>query len=282
MRAANVHGNGSDSGSEDESSGGGSQYSPMTVEEGPHIHPPPPGPAWNFNPNLYPAYDRSGGRIGLEHTRHESRPAPSGGSYYLPRTHNYPLPQDNEPRVMALDFRVDPSAIAHIPGSHVPAPRGRGRGATRGVTRDVQSTQGQAAGPSAGGQPIPSTASREQSPSDDDDDTPSPRGQQRTLGPDDYNPNIPDPEPALRELLGLAPEEEVSLNSLVEPPNGEKPGYPYPTLIKLAIYGSPNKRLTLQEIYQALIDRFQWFKDNSEDKAWQVCGVARLLFEPVY
>ncbi|KAH9930073.1 uncharacterized protein B0H18DRAFT_843587, partial [Fomitopsis serialis] len=32
--------------------------------------------------------------------------------------------------------------------------------------------------------------------------------------------------------------------------------YPYPTLIKAAILGSPRKALTLQGIYKALEDRF--------------------------
>ncbi|EPS95947.1 hypothetical protein FOMPIDRAFT_1131533, partial [Fomitopsis schrenkii] len=50
---------------------------------------------------------------------------------------------------------------------------------------------------------------------------------------------------------------------------GQKPNYPYPTLVKAAILSSPKRRLTLQEIYQALMDRFQWFKDNAKDKAWQ-------------
>ena len=62
----------------------------------------------------------------------------------------------------------------------------------------------------------------------------------------------------------------INLDVLDDPPAGEKPNYPYPTLIKLAIYGSPRKRLTLQEIYQALEGRFAWFK-NSTDAAWKVC-----------
>lgn len=68
-----------------------------------------------------------------------------------------------------------------------------------------------------------------------------------------------------------APEEEVTLDMLADPAYpGQKPNYPYPTLVKAAILSSPRRRLTLQEIYQALMDRFQWFKDNSKDKAWQV------------
>jgi len=82
---------------------------------------------------------------------------------------------------------------------------------------------------------------------------------------------IPDPGDNLRELLGLTDRNQpIDLDVLDDPPPGEKPNYPYPTLIKLAIYGSPRKRLTLQEIYQALENRFAWFK-NSTDAAWKVC-----------
>lgn len=80
-----------------------------------------------------------------------------------------------------------------------------------------------------------------------------------------------DPESRLRQFLRLRSDEEVSLRSLPDPPNGAKPNYPYPTLIQLAIQGSPQKRLTLQEIYTALEQRFQWFREHSNDKAWQVC-----------
>ncbi|GJE88704.1 forkhead domain-containing protein [Phanerochaete sordida] len=81
-------------------------------------------------------------------------------------------------------------------------------------------------------------------------------------------PEIPDAGPALRELLGLDDDEEISLNALEEPPDGEKPTQSLPTLIKLAIYGSPHKRLTLQEIYTAIESRFQWYREN-KDKAWK-------------
>ncbi|TFY50920.1 hypothetical protein EVJ58_g10830 [Rhodofomes roseus] len=50
---------------------------------------------------------------------------------------------------------------------------------------------------------------------------------------------------------------------------GEKPNYPYPTLIRAAILGSPRRALTLQGIYRALQDRFQWFRDHGNDRAWQ-------------
>ncbi|CCA75373.1 hypothetical protein PIIN_09357 [Serendipita indica DSM 11827] len=44
----------------------------------------------------------------------------------------------------------------------------------------------------------------------------------------------------------------MTLDSLQDPPPGTKPRYPYSTLIRYAIKGSPNGRLLLEEIYYAL------------------------------
>ena len=82
---------------------------------------------------------------------------------------------------------------------------------------------------------------------------------------------FPDAGPYLRQQLGLSAHEPISLRSLPEPPPGEKPSTPLPMLVKLAIYGSPNRQLTLQEIYTELENRFQWFRDHKDDKAWKVC-----------
>jgi hypothetical protein len=79
-----------------------------------------------------------------------------------------------------------------------------------------------------------------------------------------------DAGPYLRETLRIPSYKEVNLSALPDPPEGEKPNQPYPILIKLAIYGSPNKQLTLQEIYTALENRFQWFKVRRNEKAWKV------------
>ena len=81
----------------------------------------------------------------------------------------------------------------------------------------------------------------------------------------------------LRALLGCPPGAPVGLDALADPPPGEKPNYPLPTLIKLAIYGSPRRRLTLQEIYQALEDRFEWFRQRTDKLSWKV-RVQRFLF----
>lgn len=85
-------------------------------------------------------------------------------------------------------------------------------------------------------------------------------------------PSTSDAEKYLRHQLGLPRDKPVDLWALRDPPDRKKPVPPYPNLIKLAIFGSPNKKLTLQEIYKALIDRFDWFKDNENELAWKVCS----------
>ncbi|KAF8556540.1 winged helix DNA-binding domain-containing protein, partial [Imleria badia] len=80
---------------------------------------------------------------------------------------------------------------------------------------------------------------------------------------------FPDAGPYLRQQLGLSADDAISLQSLPDPPAGEKPSAPLPMLIKLAIYGSPNQQLTLQEIYNELENRFQWFREHKHDKAWK-------------
>lgn len=263
------------SGNEMGSSGGESNSSLMTVDDAPPpttTAPPAPTPVYNFNPELYPAYDQHARRIGLEHKRHETGPAQGSGSYYRPRTHHYPGPNvtaNDFPHVRALDVRVRPTVH---PNSTPSGSRTR----PRANNNPNQASQGQSAGPSRGkGKAV----QREPSPDIAEEDSSPELQSNHPLEPEDFNPDIPDPEPALRELLGFGPEEEVSLSSLTDPPPGEKPGYPYPTLIKLAIYGSPNKRLTLQEIYHELMGRFRWFRDNAEDKAWQVSAKSASLHE---
>ncbi|KAI0359951.1 winged helix DNA-binding domain-containing protein, partial [Trametes cingulata] len=76
-------------------------------------------------------------------------------------------------------------------------------------------------------------------------------------------------EDEVRRMLGLSPDQELSLNALADPPPGQRPGQSIPILSQLAILGSPSKRLTLQEIYHALEERFEWFRMNRHDKSWQ-------------
>lgn len=89
---------------------------------------------------------------------------------------------------------------------------------------------------------------------------------------------FPDAGDYLRQQLNLPPGAMVSLWCLQEPAGGEKPTIPLPMLIKLAIYGSQKKRLTLQEIYQEIANRFTWFREHFDDQAWRVSPDSCSLF----
>ncbi|KAJ7145673.1 fork head domain-containing protein [Mycena epipterygia] len=73
----------------------------------------------------------------------------------------------------------------------------------------------------------------------------------------------------LRRQLCLLPSIPVDLWAIADPPEGQKPFASLPTLVKLAIHGSPQKRLTLQGICDALIARFSWFHEHRQDDAWK-------------
>ncbi|KAJ6460226.1 hypothetical protein C8R45DRAFT_770130, partial [Mycena sanguinolenta] len=68
----------------------------------------------------------------------------------------------------------------------------------------------------------------------------------------------------LRIALGIPRDKPVSLLSILDPPNGEKPPVPLRLLIGLAIYGSELKSLTLQGIYDALSERFEYFRAQDD------------------
>ncbi|KZW00242.1 hypothetical protein EXIGLDRAFT_797815 [Exidia glandulosa HHB12029] len=52
----------------------------------------------------------------------------------------------------------------------------------------------------------------------------------------------------------------INLDSLRDGPPGSKPFYPYSTLIRYAIKGSPNGKLLLEDIYYAIESRFPYFR----------------------
>jgi len=52
----------------------------------------------------------------------------------------------------------------------------------------------------------------------------------------------------------------INLDSLRDGPPGSKPFYPYSTLIRYAIKGSPNHKLLLEDIYYAIESRFPYFR----------------------
>ncbi|KAF8963164.1 hypothetical protein BDZ97DRAFT_1661977, partial [Flammula alnicola] len=97
-------------------------------------------------------------------------------------------------------------------------------------------------------------------------------------GSSDYNNNEPsaghhptpshdDTERYLRNTLGIHEPIPLSLYSLPNEPFGSKPPK-ISDLIKLAIWGSPHRRLTLRQIYEAIETRYPSFKDQA-DKPWQ-------------
>jgi len=63
--------------------------------------------------------------------------------------------------------------------------------------------------------------------------------------------------PQENDLTGGLP---INLDSLRDGPPGSKPFYPYSTLIRYAIKGSPNQKLLLEDIYYAIESRFPYFR----------------------
>ncbi|KAF7776330.1 transcriptional regulator family: Forkhead [Agaricus bisporus var. burnettii] len=63
--------------------------------------------------------------------------------------------------------------------------------------------------------------------------------------------------PQDNDLTGGLP---INLDSLRDGPPGSKPFYPYSTLIRYAIKGSPNQKLLLEDIYYAIESRFPYFR----------------------
>jgi len=63
--------------------------------------------------------------------------------------------------------------------------------------------------------------------------------------------------PENNDLTGGLP---INLDSLRDGPPGTKPFYPYSTLIRYAIKGSPNQKLLLEDIYYAIESRFPYFR----------------------
>lgn len=84
---------------------------------------------------------------------------------------------------------------------------------------------------------------------------------------DDQSPSVPFD---IHQYFGLSPGTPICLDSLQDPPEGEKPQYTYATLVKLAIWSSPQRKLTLSGIYEALETRFAWFRIPEHQSAWKV------------
>ncbi|THH33231.1 hypothetical protein EUX98_g998 [Antrodiella citrinella] len=245
------------------------------------VHPPPQGgpyesqhfvpPPFKYNGERYPAYDANARRIGLDHVRYENIPPQDGSgtrTYYRARTHKYPpanAPMNDVPHVMTLTLDKAAPGRDGPPSTSTSAP---------GISGEVPPPQDIDMAPLSPGASHSPTASILQEEID------LGRTDRRvTTGrpnPVTVQGNATDGAPHLRDMLGLNATDPLDLKALSDPPPGAKPSYPYPTLIMLAITGSPKKRLTLSEIYSAIEERFDWFK-NTEDKAWQTYPVSQVM-----
>lgn len=86
----------------------------------------------------------------------------------------------------------------------------------------------------------------------------------------DLESNEDKEEAFLRQRLHIPPGLPVDLSSIPDPTHGERPTQKLQHLVELAIFGSPRKKLALQDIYAALANRFTWYRENQHDESWKV------------
>ncbi|KDQ64652.1 hypothetical protein JAAARDRAFT_28293 [Jaapia argillacea MUCL 33604] len=85
------------------------------------------------------------------------------------------------------------------------------------------------------------------------------------------------PDGADHDLTGGLP---INLDSLRDGPPGSKPFYPYSTLIRYAIKGSPTGKLLLEDIYYAIESRFPYFR--SAPPGWKNSVRHNLSLNPCF
>ncbi|KAF8071543.1 hypothetical protein FPV67DRAFT_880158 [Lyophyllum atratum] len=92
-----------------------------------------------------------------------------------------------------------------------------------------------------------------------------------SLSPREALPHLPIEDYLRQEIPALPRNGPVNLWALPEPSPGARPPLTYKLLASLAIFGSPYKRLSLQEIYENIEQRFAWYRNQSEEekKKWQ-------------
>ncbi|KAK6977470.1 hypothetical protein R3P38DRAFT_3123205 [Favolaschia claudopus] len=105
---------------------------------------------------------------------------------------------------------------------------------------------------------------------------------EHTIDPSPTHPNLTNPtldlstalnntDPTTTYLLtrlNLPPTTPLTLALFPLPPAGEKPTAPLIALVQVTIWcSSSERRLTLQGIYDALMGRFVWYRENP-DGAW--------------
>ncbi|KAJ7476313.1 hypothetical protein B0H11DRAFT_1727254, partial [Mycena galericulata] len=76
-------------------------------------------------------------------------------------------------------------------------------------------------------------------------------------------------EDSIRRHIDVPVNQPLSLMAIPDPENGEKPRATWRLLLKLAIWGSEEKKLTHKGICEALITRFRWFQERRAEKRWK-------------
>ncbi|KAJ7178824.1 hypothetical protein C8R43DRAFT_871412, partial [Mycena crocata] len=73
----------------------------------------------------------------------------------------------------------------------------------------------------------------------------------------------------LRETMDIPDTVPINLWAIPDTDDGSKPDHRLEVLLQLTLYGSRFKKLTLQGIYAALIERFEWYKSNQDTSTWK-------------
>ncbi|KAJ3520890.1 hypothetical protein NMY22_g12543 [Coprinellus aureogranulatus] len=90
-----------------------------------------------------------------------------------------------------------------------------------------------------------------------------------------------EPEQQLRANLGIQPGETLNLWSLPCAKPGERPPHSYPVLVWLAVNGSANRRMTLNQIFTAIEERFEFYR-NQPKGCWKGTIRHNLILNQVF
>ncbi|KAJ3571976.1 hypothetical protein NP233_g3384 [Leucocoprinus birnbaumii] len=85
----------------------------------------------------------------------------------------------------------------------------------------------------------------------------------------------------LRNQIGIPQGTRVDLWALPDPPAGQRPQHPLPILMKLAIHGSERGMLTLEGIYEAIQDRYEFYA-NTESFSWKTSVKHNLALNQIF
>ncbi|POW16644.1 hypothetical protein PSTT_01125 [Puccinia striiformis] len=99
----------------------------------------------------------------------------------------------------------------------------------------------------------------------------APHSPQPSLRSDASTSQLPLTKPKPSSLLTPANIKIYSLDQLANPPLGQQPNYPWWTILRAAIMGSPHGILNREEIYEALTNRWEYFRSTSDSatRVWK-------------